>query len=177
MPEIDKPNVLRISDAGLASLQDLFKPFGLVVSLVRATDAIPGSHWGDDEAGLIKNTLFVRSDTPLHSALHEASHWLMMNVERRAALHTNAGGTALEENAVCYLQILLAEKLEAFGRERCFDDMDAWGYSFRLGSTREWFYHDAEDARELLTNHIRQQETGLMDLLPLKESARKTAPS
>jgi hypothetical protein len=29
-------------------------------------------------------------------------------------------------------------------------DMDAWGYSFRLGSTRAWFEGDAEDAREWL---------------------------
>ena len=26
--------------------------------------------------------------------------------------------------------------------------MDAWGYSFRLGSARAWFEHDAEDARQ-----------------------------
>ena len=32
-------------------------------------------------------------------------------------------------------------------------DMDAWGYSFRLGSTRDWFESDAEDAREFLMNH------------------------
>ena len=29
-------------------------------------------------------------------------------------------------------------------------DMDAWGYSFRLGSTRAWFERDAEDARAWL---------------------------
>jgi hypothetical protein len=29
-------------------------------------------------------------------------------------------------------------------------DMDAWGYSFRLGSTRAWFENDAEDARAFL---------------------------
>ena len=28
--------------------------------------------------------------------------------------------------------------------------MDAWGYSFRLGSTRAWFERDAEDARAWL---------------------------
>ena len=33
------------------------------------------------------------------------------------------------------------------GHERLCEDMDAWGYSFRLGSTRAWFYGDAEDAR------------------------------
>jgi hypothetical protein len=29
-------------------------------------------------------------------------------------------------------------------------DMDAWGYSFRLGSTAAWFEADAEDARDWL---------------------------
>jgi hypothetical protein len=29
-------------------------------------------------------------------------------------------------------------------------DMDAWGYSFRLGSTHAWFEHDAADARAWL---------------------------
>jgi hypothetical protein len=29
-------------------------------------------------------------------------------------------------------------------------DMDAWGYSFRLGSTRAWFEQDAADARAWL---------------------------
>jgi hypothetical protein len=31
-----------------------------------------------------------------------------------------------------------------------FADMDAWGYSFRLGSARAWFERDAEDARDWL---------------------------
>ncbi len=29
--------------------------------------------------------------------------------------------------------------------------MDAWGYSFRLGSTRAWFEGDAQDARAWLS--------------------------
>jgi hypothetical protein len=29
-------------------------------------------------------------------------------------------------------------------------DMDEWGYSFRLGSTRAWFESDAADARTWL---------------------------
>ena len=34
-----------------------------------------------------------------------------------------------------------------------FSDMDAWGYSFRLGSSRAWFEQDAEDAVEWLQLH------------------------
>jgi hypothetical protein len=30
------------------------------------------------------------------------------------------------------------------------DDMDRWGYTFRLGSARAWFERDAEDARTWL---------------------------
>jgi len=58
---------------------------------------------------------------------------------------------------VCYLQILLAERLPGVGRERLMMDMDAWGYSFRLGSTRAWFERDAEEAREWLL------EEGIID--------------
>ena len=29
-------------------------------------------------------------------------------------------------------------------------DMDEWGYSFRLGSTRAWLERDAQDARNWL---------------------------
>ena len=36
------------------------------------------------------------------------------------------------------------------GIERAFADMDAWGYSFRLGSARAWFEQDAEDAADYL---------------------------
>jgi hypothetical protein len=99
---------------------------------------------------LIGHRLLVRDDTPLHSALHEACHYICMDSSRRAALHTDAGGDDLEENAVCYLQILLADLLPEVGRGRLFEDMDAWGYSFRLGSARAWFEHDAEDARQWL---------------------------
>ena len=87
-----------------------------------------------------------RPDTPVHSALHEACHWICMPPARRARLHTDAGGDSDEENAVNYLSILLGQTLPGFGRDRMLADMDAWGYSFRLGSARAWFEGDAEDA-------------------------------
>jgi hypothetical protein len=51
---------------------------------------------------------------------------------------------------VCYLQIVLAQELPDVGSGRMQRDMDRWGYTFRLGSTREWFEHDADDARAFL---------------------------
>ena len=114
---------------------------------------IPGSHWGEPEAGLIGDRLYLRPDTPVHSALHEACHYVCMDPARRAGLDTDAGGDYDEENAVCYLQILLAGELEGFGRRRMLADMDAWGYTFRLGSARAWFEQDADDARAWLLRH------------------------
>jgi hypothetical protein len=73
-----------------------------------------------------------------------------MDAVRRAGLDTDAGGGCEEENGVCFLQILLAGALPCFGRARMMRDMDAWGYSFRLGSARAWFEGDAEDARSWL---------------------------
>lgn len=91
--------------------------------------------------------LYARPDTPLHSVLHEAAHFICMSPERRAQLDRDAGGDDAEECGVCYLQVLLAMQLPQCGYARACEDMDAWGYSFRLGSTRAWFEHDAEDAR------------------------------
>jgi hypothetical protein len=142
--------VLTVADIGLAALQTLLQPYGLRCEQVGDDSPITGSFWGDSEAGLVDDRLLVRHDTPVHSALHEACHYVCMTPDRRAGLHTDAGGDYDEENAVCYLQILLAGRLAGVGGERLMQDMDAWGYSFRLGSARAWFERDAHDAREWL---------------------------
>jgi len=146
-------HVVRCSGTDLDALAALLKRYGLLVRMVPAGDPIPGSFWGDEEAGLVGNSLLLRPDTPLHSALHEACHYICMDDARRSGLHTDAGGDYDEENAVCYLQILLAAQLPAFGRERMLADMDVWGYSFRFGSARAWFEGDAGDARQWLLGH------------------------
>ena len=147
-------DVLRVAEVGLVALERLFGPAGLVVEAVADDAPIPGSHWGDDEAGLIARTLYLRGDTPVHSALHEGCHWLLMDEARRARLHTDAGGNAAEEDAVCCLQILLAGRVPGMDRARMLADMDRWGYSFRLGSASRWFVEDAEDARATLATHL-----------------------
>ena len=67
-------------------------------------------------------------------------------------IQTLLGGTE-EENATCYLQILLADHIAGFCRSQQMQDMDHWGYSFRLGSAAAWFHHDAEDAKNWLVMH------------------------
>jgi hypothetical protein len=150
-----KPAALQAGSAVVRQMRDLdpadcaalLRPFGLELSLLEKGTVIPGSYWGDREAGLIGNVLYCRQDTPVHSVLHEACHFICMDPARRIALDRDAGGDYDEENAVCYLQILLADYLTLMGAERMAADMDAWGYTFRLGSARAWFAEDAEDTR------------------------------
>lgn len=109
--------------------------------------------------------MHARADTPVHSLLHEACHLICAAPERRATIHTDGGSDRqFEEDATCYLQIVLGDALEGVGGERV---MRTWmlGYTFRPGSARAWFEHDAGDARDWL------QQRGL---LPLQSHA---APS
>jgi hypothetical protein len=139
--------VLRLGSIDRTAVALLLGRYGLDLVLVAPEELICGSYWGESEAGLQGNRLFARLDTPVHSILHEASHYVCMTPERRVGLDRDAGGDDPEESAVCYLQILLADQLPGVGRERLCKDMDAWGYSFRLGSTRAWFEGDSDDAR------------------------------
>ena len=143
----------RCDSETLLSLANLLALYLLKVELIDAGIDIPGSFWGDSEAGLVQDILYVRSDTPLHSALHEACHYICMDEQRRINLHTDAAGDYDEENGVCYLQIVLANYIKSSSDKELMQDMDEWGYTFRLGSTQKWYETDAEDARSWLLEH------------------------
>lgn len=130
----------------------LLARYNLHLKVLPADAEIPGSYWGAPEAGLVKTRVYARNDTPLHSVLHEAAHAVCMDPERRAQLHTDAGGDYAEENAVCYIEILWAQQLGISLRDICAD-MDAWGYTFRLGSALAWFKEDAQDAHTWLAHY------------------------
>jgi hypothetical protein len=145
--------VLCLNRIDRVELSMLLSRYGLALTLVAPEQVIPGSYWGESEAGLKGDRLYARLDTPLHSVLHETSHYICMTPERRSGLDRDAGGNDAEECAVCYLQVLLAAELPGVGSERLSSDMDEWGYSFRLGNTRAWFNTDAADARDWLIEH------------------------
>lgn len=149
--------VLRVADVPRGELRTLLSRWGVALVEVEDGQPIPGSYWGDCEAGLIGLGVHVRADTPLHSLLHEFAHLICATPERRASLHTDASDSIEEENASCYLQVLLADLVPGLGRARMLADMDAWGYSFRLGSSARLFDEDADDARRWLL------EQGLID--------------
>jgi len=142
--------MLTLADIGFDAPTALLARYGL--QLVRVADgaAIPGSYWGESEAGLIGERVHARVDTPVHSLLHEAAHLIVLPPERRAAVHTDATDSIEEEDAVCVLQALLGDALPGVGRERVLADMDAWGYTFRLGSAKAYVEHDAEAAWQWL---------------------------
>jgi len=156
--------MLTLADISFDDAAELLGCYALTLATVADHAAIPGSYWGAPEAGVIGNTVYVRSDTPVHSLLHEASHLIVAPHERRMQIHTDASSSQAEEDASCYLQIVLADALPGVGRDRVLGDMDAWGYTFRLGSARAWFERDADDARawlaarELLPAETRSQD-------------------
>ncbi len=143
-------DVLQVGDIERPGIEQFLSRFGLALEWIPDGTEITASFWGDSEAGIIGRRVFVRADTPVHSMLHEVCHIICMSTDRREQLNRDAGGDDLEESAVCYLQIVLADYIAGVGQERLMQDMDAWGYSFRLGSTGQWFVEDAEDARSWL---------------------------
>ena len=146
--------MLLLKDVSINKLRMLLRQFQLELFILETQAKIPGSYWGEPEAGLIKNQVYVRPDTPIQSLLHESCHAICVDEQRRKTLHTDAGGrTPAEENAVCYLQILLSKEIPEMGQVRMLKDMDDWGYSFRLGSAKRWFEEDAEDAKEWLISY------------------------
>ena len=154
---MQEAGVLRVGDLDRQIVTRFLARYGLTPGWIAEGAPITGSFWGDPEAGIVGRQVYVRPDTPVHSLLHEVCHIVCMDDRRRAVLDRDAGGDDQEESAVCYLQVVLADYLDGVGRDRLMQDMDAWGYSFRLGSTGRWFGEDASDAREWLV------DKGLLD--------------
>ena len=144
--------MLTLADINAADVAALLARHDLQLQLVPDGEAIPGSYWGECEAGLIGTTVYARRDTPVHSLLHEAAHLIVLPPERRAQVHTDATDSVEEEDAVCVLQALLGDELPGVGRDRVLADMDEWGYTFRLGSARAYFERDAESAWQWLAD-------------------------
>ena len=137
---------LLLRDIRIADVAALLHRYGLRLELVADGEPIPGSYWGEPEAGLVGCTVHARNDTPVHSLLHEAAHLVVLPPERRAAVHTDATDSVAEEDAACVLQSLLGEALPGVGAARILADMDAWGYTFRLGSAAAYVERDAGGA-------------------------------
>lgn len=145
--------IATVADFNPLLIKRVLSRYALSLSIIKLNTSIPGSYWGDSEAGLILSTVYVRPDTPIHSLLHEACHYICMDSARRDVLDTNAAGDYHEENAVCYLQILLSDEIISFGQDKMLEDMDRWGYTFRLGSAKKWFEEDATDAKGWLLHY------------------------
>lgn len=142
--------MLLLRDIDFNYVATLLARYQLRLEIVEDDAPIPGSHWGDPEAGVIANIVYARNDTPVHSLLHEAAHLIVLPHERRVEVHTDATDSIDEEDAVCVLQALLGDALPGVGRHRIHADMDTWGYTFRLGSARAYFERDAESAWQWL---------------------------
>jgi hypothetical protein len=151
------PEVLRLAEVDASAVASLLARYGLALRVVADDEPIPGSYWGESEAGLIGEVVYARAETPLHSLLHEAGHLIVLPRERRIHVHTDATDSVAEEDAVCVLQALLGDALPGVGAARILADMDRWGYTFRLGSAAAYVAADADAAWAWL------QARGLVD--------------
>jgi hypothetical protein len=139
-------SVLALRDVAFCDVAALLARYGLGLERVADGAPIPGSYWGEPEAGLVGASVHARGDTPLHSLLHEAAHLIVLPPERRGAVHTDATDSVEEDAAVSVQQSLLGDALPGVGADRILADMDAWGYTFRLGSARAYVREDAAEA-------------------------------
>ena len=96
----EQSTVLQYAGINPAELAGLLGLFQLEICIAGETEEIPGSYWGAEEAGLIKSRLYVRTDTPVHSIMHEACHYICSDTERRDVLDTNACADDAGENEV-----------------------------------------------------------------------------
>lgn len=168
--------VLTLADIGFDAPRALLARYGLALERIAEGEAIPGSYWGDSEAGIIGTTVYARTDTPVHSLLHEAGHLIVLPPERRAQVHTDATDSVPEEDAVCVLQGLLGDALPGVGRARVWADMDTWGYTFRLGSARAYVEQDADDAWRWLREHGLIDAAGALAITAEAAAAGTPAP-
>lgn len=154
------------------AIRPLLDKYHLGLTVVEKGSDIPHSFWGAPEAGRLQSELFAREDTPLHSIMHELAHYVCMTNLQRNSGAIDAGGSALIEDACCYLQILWSDAYgpTKFNKHIHLHDMDQWGYSFRLGSATRWFYADSDDARNWLfqnniINHLNEPTWEMRQLL------------
>ncbi len=140
-------------DLSSESIKHLLGHYGIRLHCLQFDMDIPYSFWGEPEAGRLGENLYLRDDTPIHSILHESAHYVCMPEQQRHNAEVDAKGSAMEENATCYLQVLLSNHIHGYSRKQLMKDMDDWGYSFRFGSTHDWFTKDAKEVKDWLISH------------------------
>ena len=62
--------MLVVADVSRASVERLLSRYGLALAVEADDEPITGSYWGEREAGIRGTTVYVRSDTPVHSLLN-----------------------------------------------------------------------------------------------------------
>ena len=87
--------VLRVEDLGQTLVSNFLARLGLNLEWLPANSTINGSYWGEPEAGIIGESVYVRDDTPVHSMLHEVCHIICMSADRRSCLDRDAGSDVL----------------------------------------------------------------------------------
>ncbi len=149
-PAAANSRVTSLGDIEPAAIERLLTAFGLSLAGVAPGASIPGSYWGDSEAGLVGDRLFARADTPVHSLLHELGHYVCMDpTAARCARHRCGRRRRRGSGRVLPAGVARRRACEASAASAASRDMDTWGYSFREGSARAWLAGDGVPRRVL----------------------------
>src|SRR5690625_7793131 len=71
---VAEQSVLRLDELPPGAAEKLLQRYGLNLQAVAEGQPIPGTFWGEPEAGIIANRQHARPDTPVKYRHHEASH-------------------------------------------------------------------------------------------------------
>ena len=134
-----------LRDIGFDDVAALLARYGLAARARRRRRADPRQLLGRTRSRPDRPRVHARDDTPVHSLLHEAAHLIVLPPERaRRAYRRHRFGRGRRRRLRA---AVAARRRPARRRPRALmADMDAWGYTFRLGSARAYFERDAEDA-------------------------------
>src|SRR5690625_8003398 len=71
---VAEQSVLRLDELPPGAAENLLQRYGLNLQTVAEGQPIPGTFWGEPEAGIIGGTVAARPDTAGQSLPHEAGH-------------------------------------------------------------------------------------------------------
>jgi len=100
-------DVLLVNAIDRLPLEVMLDRYGLAFVLAAPEEVIPGSYWGEREAGLMGSRSSPGSTRRCIRCCTGRAISSACRPSGRAGLDTDAGGDDAEENAVCYLQILI----------------------------------------------------------------------
>lgn len=140
-------DIICVGDIVFVDVQCLFVVYGFWLYYVVFGELIFGSYWGELEVGIIVSNVYVCDDMFVYLMLYEVCYLIVLLLEWCVQVYIDVIDLVVEEDVICYLQIVLVGQLFGVGSQWLMVDMDVWGYMYWLGFMKVWFEQDVEDVK------------------------------